>query len=269
MVQRIALLVTDIDGTLLTPDKRVTPEAAKAVADLKDAGIRFTVVSSRPPRGLTQLVAQLGVAAPYASFNGATLQRPGGGLLQVLRLSPEAAKETLALFAGETVEPWIFADDLWLSLRADGPYTDRERLAVGFSPTVVETFEPYLDRVDKILGVSGDTDHLADVETTARRRLGDLASATRSHPYYLDITHPTANKGYAVKALAAEMGVDLAATAVIGDQGNDVSMFAVVGLSIAMGQASAEIQASADAVTSSNSDNGFADAVTKLVLPRA
>jgi hypothetical protein len=140
---------------------------------------------------------------------------------------------------------------------------------VGFEPTIVETFAPYLDRIDKIVGASDRPEHLARVEGLALERLGDRANAIRSQTYYLDITHPAADKCQAVRALAAEMGVSLAATAVIGDQGNDVAMFKVAGFSVAMGQSPDDVRAAASAVTASNSDNGFAKAVERLILPRA
>ena len=265
----ITLLVSDIDGTLVTPDKHLTPEALKAVADLKAAGVHFTVVSSRPPRGMASLVAQLGVTAAFAAFNGASVVEPGGRLVSALRLAPQAARAALDLLAENGIEPWVFADDLWLARDAAGLYTDRERRALGFEPTIVADFEPYIDRIDKIVGVSDQPEHLARVESLARERLGSSASAIRSQAYYLDITHPAADKGHAVRALAVEIGVDLAATAVIGDQGNDVAMFKVAGFSVAMGQSPADVQAAASAVTAANTDNGFAKAVKNLVLPRA
>jgi Cof subfamily protein (haloacid dehalogenase superfamily) len=265
----LALLVSDIDGTLVTPDKQITPEALKAVADLTAAGVHFTIVSSRPPRGMAPLVAQLGITVAFSAFNGASVVEPGGRLVSALRLSAEAARGALALLSEQAIEAWVFADDLWLARDAAGLYTERERHTLGFAPTVVADFEPYIDRIDKIVGVSDQPDHLARVEGLARERLGSSASAIRSQTYYLDITHPAADKGHAVRALAAEIGVDLAATAVIGDQGNDVAMFKVAGFSIAMGQSPADVQAAASAVTAANTDNGFARAVETLVLPRA
>jgi Cof subfamily protein (haloacid dehalogenase superfamily) len=265
----LALLVSDIDGTLVTPDKQITPEALKAVADLKAADVHFTVVSSRPPRGIALLVAKLGVTVAFSAFNGASVVEPGGRLVSALRLSPQAARAALDLLAENGIEAWVFADDLWLARDAAGLYTEREHHTLGFAPTLVTDFGSYIDRIDKIVGVSDQPDHLAGVESLVQERLGSTASAIRSQTYYLDITHPDADKGHAVRALAAEIGVDLAATAVIGDQGNDVAMFKVAGFSIAMGQSPADVQAAASAVTAANTDNGFAKAVETLVLPRA
>jgi hydroxymethylpyrimidine pyrophosphatase-like HAD family hydrolase len=99
-----------------------------------------------------------------------------------------------------------------------------------------------------------------------KRGLGDKAFVARSQPYYLDITHPLANKGTALSELADLMGIPLAEIAVLGDGGNDVAMFERAGLSIAMGNASPEVQSAADFVTDSNREEGFANAIERIIL---
>ena len=130
-------------------------------------------------------------------------------------------------------------------------------------------FEGALLAAHKIVGVSDDHALLARVETEMLAALGTAATAARSQAYYLDVTHPLANKGVGVRRLAALMGVPMAEIAVIGDGGNDVAMFQESGLSIAMGNASDEVKKHAHFVTGSNDEDGFADAVEKYVLGAA
>ena len=96
--------------------------------------------------------------------------------------------------------------------------------------------------------------------------LGQKASAARSQPYYLDVTHPQANKGTVVATLSRLLNIPPAQIATMGDMPNDVLMFRNSGLSIAMGNASDEVKAQANAVTDSNENDGFAKAVRKFVL---
>ena len=262
------LFVSDIDGTLVTPDKRLTPAAIRAAAELAKAGAPFTVVSSRPPRGMAGVVARLGVKLPFAGFNGGNLVQPDGRLIEAWRLSPHAAARTLGLLAAQGVDAWVFADDAWLLRDLQGPKVDRERRTVGFEPTVIGGFEPVIDRIDKIVAVSDDHAALDAVEAALRQALGAEANVERSQPYYIDITHPRANKGDAVRSLAELVGADLARTVVLGDMTNDIAMFRVAGFSIAMGQAPPRVKAAADAVTLANTEDGFAEAVRSLVLPR-
>jgi hypothetical protein len=145
----------------------------------------------------------------------------------------------------------------------------REASNVAFEPTVTATFEGLLSRVVKIVGVSDDLDAVARCETAAQALFGIKVSAARSQPYYLDVTHPTANKGTVIERLSHYLKVPTERIATIGDQPNDVLMFRLSGLSIAMGNASEEVQRQATCVTTSCEEEGFANAVERFVLPRA
>ncbi len=266
---RLRLLVSDIDGTLVMPDKSLTPAALAAAGKLDAAGVGLTLVSSRPPRGMTALVKALTLKIPFAAFNGGSLVAPDGTLISAKRLSADAAGKAIGLFTSRGVAVWAFADDNWFLTDAEGPDIQRERHTVGFDPTVVADFDSLIDRIDKLVGVSDQPDLLADVEREAQGLLKGLANARRSQTYYLDVTHPEADKGHAVRALCAEIGVPTTETAVIGDQANDMAMFAVAGLSIAMGQGTDAVKAAADFVTAANTEDGFAKAVDAFILPRA
>ncbi len=122
------------------------------------------------------------------------------------------------------------------------------------------------DNIAKIVGVSDDHDAISKAEAGAHDTFGDHVSAASSQPYYLDITHPDANKGSVVTFLSTTFDIPEDQIATIGDMPNDVLMFADSGLSIAMGNASAEVQSSADRVTTSNEEEGFATAVKRFVL---
>ncbi len=265
----IRLFVSDVDGTLVTPDKSLTTATLAAVHRLHEAGVGFTIVSSRPPRGMAALVEQLEIDLPFAAFNGGNLVAPDMTLLEVKRLSEEAARDAIDLFRLRGVEVWGFADNNWLVTDDASAYIARERHTVGFDPTVVADFEGVIDRLDKLVGVSEHPALLATVEGEAQRRLRGRANARRSQVYYLDVTNPQADKGHAVHALCRSVGAPLTHTAVIGDQSNDVAMFKVAGLSIAMGQGTDEVKASANLVTDANTADGFARAVERFVLPRA
>jgi len=266
--QEIALVISDIDGTLVTPDKVLTRRAIEAVRRLSDAGIGFTLISSRPPRGMAAQVAALDVRLPFAAFNGGALTTPAMVPIERYCLTPEVARGMLGLLDACGVDAWVFADDDWLLRDAQGPNVPRERRAVGFDPVVVDAFDGVLGRIGKLVGVCNDPELLAQVEADAVASWGQAAAIQRSQPYYLDVTHPMANKGDGASALAALIGIDLARTAVIGDMFNDVAMFARAGVSIAMGQAPPQVKAKADVVTLANTEDGFAHAVDLILRAR-
>ena len=263
---KISAVVSDVDGTLVTDDKTLTARSRAAVAELHAAGVAFTVVSSRPPRGLRDLVRTLRITAPMAGFNGGVIAGPDLSVLAAHPLAPDVARRTVALLDERNVEVWVFAGEDWLLRRADETHVGLEKRTVRFEPRVVADFEPFLDSAAKIVGVSADFEHLARCEREIRPALANEATVARSQPYYLDITHPFANKGCALTRIAALLCVPLAEIAVVGDGANDVAMFERAGLSIAMGNASADVRQAADCVTASNGKDGFAVAVERFVL---
>lgn len=265
MIRDIALVISDIDGTLVTPDKTLTPGAIAAVRRLDEAGIGFTLVSSRPPRGMEALLATLRVRLAFAAFNGGTVVGQGGEVIEAHRLAPAVAGGVLELIEGRGVDAWVFAGGDWRLRRLDGPRVGLERRTVGFDPAVVSGFDDVIGAVDKIVGVSDDAALLARVEAQSLARFGEAASICLSQPYYLDVTDPSANKGDAVAALCAHIGVAPARTAVFGDGFNDIPMFARAGLSIAMGQAAEAVRARADFVSGPNTEDGFAQAVERVI----
>ena len=267
--EAISLLVADVDGTLVTPEKTLTADAMAAVHNLSEAGVSFTLVSSRPPRGLAGLVATLDLKLPFAAFNGGALVRPDFSIIETHRLSSRTASAMLELLDRHDIEAWVFAEGDWRLRNPDGPYVASNRRTVGFDPTLVQGFEDVIDRIDKIVGVSDHPARLAQVEMEARRLLQGEATINLSNACYLDVTHPDANKGRAVEALCGLLDIDLRQTAVIGDMTNDVAMFEIAGLAIAMGQAPDVVKKSADVVTGSNAEDGFSWAVENLILPRA
>jgi hydroxymethylpyrimidine pyrophosphatase-like HAD family hydrolase len=103
-------------------------------------------------------------------------------------------------------------------------------------------------------------------ETAAQAAFGERATANRSQPYYLDVTHKEANKGAVVEFLSRHLKIPAAEIATIGDQPNDVLMFKRSGFSIAMGNASDQVKGHASATTDSYNDEGFAKAIGRFIL---
>jgi len=263
----IQFLLSDIDGTLLRPDHSLSQENIEAFAQLRAVGIRFTLASSRPPRAMRQQIEALGIDLPTVAFNGGLITHPDGRVLSAHRVPQAAAAASLAMFANQDCSVWVFADDQWLLCDLNGAYVDHERRTLGYDPVLVGSFEPYLDRVDKIVAASADHELLKRLEAQLNPHIAGQALASRSQLYYLDVNALDANKGTALVTLAELLGVPLANTAVIGDGGNDVAMFHKAGLSIAMGQGEESVRSQADYVTGSNLEDGVAAAIRHYILP--
>jgi Cof subfamily protein (haloacid dehalogenase superfamily) len=263
---KISAVVSDVDGTLVTDAKILTARAQAAVGELHARGIAFTIISSRPPRGVRMLLEPLRITRPIGCFNGGTIAEPPFSVITEHLLAPLVARRAVEMIEAHGAQAWVFAGQDWLLRTPDAPYVGREEHTVGFKPTVVADFGTSLDIAAKIVGVSADFELLASCDRDMNSALAGQASVLRSQPYYLDITHPLATKGTALSELAKLLGIPLAEIAVIGDGYNDVAMFERSGLSIAMGNAAAEVRQAADFVTHSNREDGFACAIERFIL---
>jgi Cof subfamily protein (haloacid dehalogenase superfamily) len=266
----IRFLVSDVDGTLVTPDKTVTAAARDAVRALQDAGIGFAFVSSRPPRGLAAVAETLGFHAgdrtgpAAAAFNGGALLDSGLNVLSFEPLPDADARVALDLFASMGIDAWVFTLDDWLVIDPAGHYVAHETHTVGFGPRTVADFAG-VTGIGKIVGSSTDAALLERAGTALAPLLSTDARALLSQAYYLDVTHARANKGAALRAIAEHAGLSLAEMAAIGDMSNDLAMLEIAGYSIAMGNAPDAVKQACDALTARNDDEGFAKAVRDLL----
>ena len=264
----IAVLLADVDGTVVTKEKVITPRAIEAVKRMREAGVIFTITSGRPPRGLRMLVEPLGLTMPMAAFNGGVIVLPDLSVLDEQTIPDYLLPAMIETIEAHGLDVWLYSATEWYVRARKAPRVDREASTVQFEPTVVPTFDG-LSGIVKVVGVSDDHARVAACEAVLQREFGTLVSAARSQPYYLDVTNLTANKGTAIARLSRYLKIPLDQIATIGDQLNDVLMFKPSGLSIAMGNASPEVQSQATCVTTSFADEGFANAVEKFILPRA
>ena len=263
----VAVVLADVDGTLVTEQKELTRRAIEAVQGLRRAGIAFAITSGRPPRGMAMLIEPLAIDTPIAGFNGGVLVNPDMSVIDAKTIAPDVARETLRLIRDHKMDAWLYTATDWFIRDPKAPHVERETWTVKFEARVVADFaDADLDQAVKIVGISDDRALVAQAEKDAQAAFGARVSAARSQPYYLDVTHPEANKGTVVATLAARLGHPAETFATMGDMPNDVLMFARSGFSVAMGNASDEVKAKASATTDGYNDEGFAKAVERFFL---
>lgn len=277
---KISLLLADVDGTLVTKEKILTDRARAAVRQLNEAGIAFAITSGRPPLGMKMLIEPLQVTTPIAGFNGGLFVHPDLSILEQNTLPKAVSKQVVEMIAAHDLDVWIYRGNDWFVHERHGSHIDREERTVKFSPKVVSSFNDLLDSDAKIVGVSDNLELITRCETDVQNAFkeqvncqggassggGKQVSAARSQPYYLDVTHPRANKGAVVDRLSELFSIPRSEIATIGDMQNDVPMFKRSGVSIAMGNASPEVQQQAQYVTTSYEEEGFANAVERFIL---
>jgi len=262
---RISLVVSDVDGTLLPKDKVLTEGNKHAVRKLHEAGIGFTIVSSRPTIGMGFLIEPLQISLPIGAFNGSSIVDAKLKPIEQHLIAPEVAQRSLDVLEAFGVDIWLFTNDRWLTRNPDGEYVPHEKRAIKADPTIVANFAPHLTQACKIVGASSDAELLQRCEAKMQEAVGREATAVRSQTYYLDVTPAGFDKGTFVAAMAKRLGISTDAVATIGDMQNDLAMFARSGVSFAMGNATDDVKKHATHVTDSNERDGFAAAMETVL----
>lgn len=260
-MSRIALVVSDVDGTLVTKDKILTDDAKSAVRNLRAAGIGFTIVSSRPTIGMSFLIEPLDITLPVGAFNGSSIVDAQLKPIEQHLIAPAIAQRSLDVLNEFGVDIWLFSNERWYTRNPDGEYVPHEKRAIKADPTIVRDFTPHLSEACKIVGASSDAALLARCEAAMQQAVGAEATAVRSQTYYLDVTPAGHDKGTFAENIARRLGISMDAVATIGDMQNDLPMFTKSGVSFAMGNATDDIKKRATHVTDSNERNGFARAM--------
>jgi len=263
---KISLVISDVDGTLINSEKMLTAKTLAAVAKLQEANILFAIASARPPFGLKTIVKTIELQQPFGSFNGGAILNPNFDIIERTILPSETISAIIATIESYGLDIWLNSDRHWYLKDPQGAHVAHHRESLQFEPTVISDYEDIEDEICKIVGVGADIAAVAECETAMQQKFGSRLCATRSQTYYLDVTHPDANKGMVVKKLSQLLAIPQAEIVTIGDNHNDISMFEQSGNSIAMGNASLEVQQRATFVTSTNDNEGFAKAIENLVL---
>lgn len=263
----IRLVVSDVDGTLVTRDKRITPRAMAAIEAMKRAGVHFTIMSARPPHGVRRLVEAMALTGPIGAVNGGALIRGDLSIMEKLYLPEDAARDSVAFLRRNGIDAWLFTEAEWFLRDPQGAHVDHEARTLGMGFAVVADFDDaHYAHALKIVGASHDHALLAELEGELATLMGSRASATRSQAYYLDVTHPDAVKGNGLVGIARLLDIPAEAVMAIGDGINDITMLQRAGFAVAMGNAPDLVKGHAAVVTDDNEHEGFAAAMERFVL---
>jgi Cof subfamily protein (haloacid dehalogenase superfamily) len=267
MYQLVAL---DVDGTLLNSQHRLTSEAQDAIQQAKEHGAHVCLATGKLLISVHYLINALQLAGPQITCNGAALMNSESG--EVITSWPidsttcQASLTAIREIAPDQAIAWYTANAIY----TDSPPGDLDTILAAYHEPPLHHVARLDDQIPPALKLlmTGDPSHLARLRDELTTRLGNRATVMRTTADFVEIVSPHVSKGAALSALAQRLGIARANIVAIGDGENDLSLFEVAGVSIAMANAMPELKRHADAITASADEHGVAHALTGLGLAR-
>jgi Cof subfamily protein (haloacid dehalogenase superfamily) len=257
----MAIFISDIDGTLLNPERTMSDRTISAIRSIHDHGHSFVLCSSRMPSSMRILEAlYIGINEPLIAYNGGLVIEADGSVVHDVPLPALDAETIFGVCEELNVHGSFYAGDDWY-IWGDDRWSQREINNTGVQPRrefaswymlegVVTKNPPH-----KIMCM-GDEAAISEIEMTLSTN--DRLVTYRSKDTYLEIANAQCSKGAGVSAILEERGIEAKDSYYFGDNYNDISAFAVVGTSIAVANAKQAVLAAATTTTASHHDDGVA-----------
>ncbi|AHV98847.1 Cof-type HAD-IIB family hydrolase [Paenibacillus sabinae] len=245
MTAKYRLLALDMDGTLLNDEQLITPETVKWIHKAVDAGIHVCLSTGRSFDSAYPYAEQLGLKTPMVTVNGSEVWRAPHELYRRSLMDPQLVKQMHAIAAKAGIWYWAYAvDGVYNKESWDGDIDGREWLKFGYHTEDNEIRHQVLLKLQDMGGLE----------------------ITNSSPYNLEINPLGVNKAAGIKEVCGLLGIKMEEVVAVGDSLNDLAAIQQAGLGVAMGNAQDTVKEEADAVTSSNNEDGIAEVIRRFIL---
>lgn len=267
--QKIKLIVTDLDGTLLGPDGKVPARSAEAVARARAAGIGTAISTGRMYPSAMHFADALGTTAPIVCYNGAMVRTVDGRVIMHDPLDLAIATRCLEYCRSRGIYVQSYIDDVLYvcSMEADQADFYTKHYGIQGVPIGDDLFSPKSSPT-KLLAMTSGIDETHSVIDEISRELDGKVYVTSSDPIFVEMMDPKVNKARAVKIMCESLGLTLDEILAIGDGENDAGMIASAGIGVAMGNARAAAKEAADVIVATNAECGFAQAIDMILEAR-
>ena len=259
--------VSDLDGTLLNSKGEVSPQTQEAIAQLHEAGIGFTLATGRNDLHIREMIQNLKITLPVISCNGALIRDMATeNVIQADYIEDGAVDRIIEVgshygwdFIGYTKDAiWYLPDSPGMKYYRE--YNRKSDPAFHIPLNGTSTAEWPREEFLKFF--------IWDVPAGQAKELEQEERITRvqSMAGSLDIMAAGVSKGRGLKILADHLGMDLARTAVFGDNHNDLEMLSAAGYSFAMSNGEEETKRTAKYSTGTNDEHGVAQIILSKIL---
>ena len=263
----IKLFVSDIDGTLLIPGKKISARNIDAVKRMTDAGIIVTIATGRMYRAALPIAKELGVNVPIITYNGALIKSTNGEIIHAEYLPENLVVDIVSFYEKRGWHLQSYSEDkLIVPVYNDHIKTYEESQKVKAEVVGWEGMKARTFQVCKLLSIAETEEENLQHMAELKKEFGDKIEITKSAPVFTEIICHGVSKASAIKILAEKFNIPREKVMAIGDSDNDLAMLKAAGIGVAMGNATDEVKNFCAFITGNCEDDGFAQAVDKFVF---
>lgn len=262
----IKLVAVDMDDTLLDGTLQVSPRTCEAIHKAQEQGVIVTIATGRMFVSALPFAQQLNIQAPLITYNGGMVRYPVSQEMVFHKtIEADVAGNVVALFRQHGWYLQSYMNDALYVVERCEKARSYERLADIKAVAVGNEFYSMKHEPTKMLTIA-EPHEIQEIQRVINREFpGEIFTAT-SKSNYLELTHPSVNKGSALAILAERLNISREEIMAIGDSNNDYPMIEYAGFGVAMGNASERVKGIAQAITAHNNAHGVAEAIEKYIL---
>lgn len=260
----IKMVVTDIDGTIYSPQIGITDEVKDCVQRLVNNGIHFAIATGRNFGSTKYIADEVGVKCPLICYQGGLINTYDGEKIDVKYVDEKLARKIVKELRARNIHMNVYIEDV-LFVENDNDYIKEYVGDKGIDYFKVDSFDELdFTKLNKILAIDHNTELIENLIKKLQENYPQLY-VVKSQPIFCEIANKEATKGNAIKFLANKLGFTEKEVLAIGDQNNDIEMVMTAGIGVAMGNGTEEIKEKADYITDTVLNNGFVKAIDKFV----
>jgi Cof subfamily protein (haloacid dehalogenase superfamily) len=266
-MQEYKIVFSDIDGTLLNSEHKVTKLTRDAIIALQGKGIPFVPISARSPSGIYPILLENGFNCPIIAYSGGLILDEKRNILLHIGIDMPEANEIIEYIESEHFDAsWcIYSLDEWIVKDKKDPRIIREEQIVKAQAKQGSVFTLQTDsKINKILCIC-NPEHILEIEYKLKRKFPKY-SIVKSSDILIEIMQSGVTKASAVKAMCSTLKIDTSAAIAFGDNYNDCEMLKIVGCGFVMGNSPKIIKMEVGNVTLDNDHNGIPAALNKIGL---
>ena len=260
----IKMVVTDIDGTIYSPETGISKNVKDCILNLCNNGIQVVIATGRTYASAKTVADSIGIKCPLICYQGGLVNSYEGEILDVKYLDENIARKIVKEMKERNIHLNVYVEDK-LYVEDDNQYIKDYIGDKGIDYFKIDSFDELdFSKLNKLLAINYDPNFIEQLISELQKKYPEIY-VVKSYKYFCEIANKKATKGNAIKFLANKFGFTEKEVLAIGDQNNDIEMVKTAGIGVAMGNGTQEIKEIANFVTDSIQNDGFVKAINKFI----